>query len=168
MRKFVDQIKNRESAYKQKDEEKESKEKEQHEQEDEQEHDENTPDIERSTHKIEHDIFEMTIYYKNGDEETIIGYGEHDRNEDIINLTVDKQPEYKSNGWISNDVRSVQKDIKSVHPAYLSRDIEFNKIDTEIWEMEIAKKKGTDSMGYPDFVYKIENFSSYRSVDKYK
>lgn len=126
------------------------------------------PYTEYNTITVEHDIIEATIHYKNGDVETIETYGEHDRDEDRIDIIVDKELDCSVGSWAKYNPTSEQTDLRTLHPTYLSRDIEYEKVATEIWNIKTQKKVHKDSRGFKETKRKIENFSSYRPVDKYE
>lgn len=126
------------------------------------------PYTEYETLTVEHDIIEATIHYKNGDVETIESYGEHRRDEDCIDIIIDKALDCSVGSWTKYNPTSEQTDLRTIHPTYLSRDVEYEKVATEIWEIETEKKVYEDSRGFTETKCKIENFSSYRPVDKYE
>jgi hypothetical protein len=126
------------------------------------------PYTEHNTITVEHDIIEATIHYKNGDVETIESYGEYERDENHIDIIIDKTLDCSVGSWTKYNPTSEQTDLRTIHPTYLSRDVEYEKVATEIWEIETEKKVYEDSRGFTETKCKIESFSSYRPVDKYE
>ena len=152
MRRFVEQIAEDDETEEENEEQKEQEEQE-----------EAQLEFEDKSFTYKFDIYEIKIYYKNGDTETVMGYGEYGRDEDVIDILVNK--ELKSTvDWRSSP--SFSDKTRTIHPEYLSRDVEYTKVDTEIWEID-AKFRDTGGR-MSSYHWDLVNVDSYNSIDEYE